>query len=327
MSESTQFVADVCNDMKLDAETERRLKDILYLNLANYELSVKKHELTVQLDETSRIIQLYLTVRRLEGRANATLLRYSRELRTFFTMLNKSIKEITANDIRAYLSYFKEKRNNLAITINGKLCCLKAFFSWCHSEGYTVINPSSNVNLSKTSKVIKQGFTDSDVEKLMNGAKCARDRAIIQTLLSTGCRVSELVSINRSDIDWDNRKVLICGKGDKQRYVYLNEKCIFYLRQYLKERTDDNPCLFISQRHGRLGIRGTETVLKTLGIKVGVSKVHPHRCRRTLATNLLNKGMGLASVREILGHESMDTTLKYAQISKGNVQSDFNKFG
>ena len=155
-----------------------------------------------------------------------------------------------------------------------------------------------------------------------------RDLALVECLYSTGVRVSELTSLNISDIDFKQNCAVVLGKGHKERTVYLSQTAIMYLKKYLEQRTDYNDALFVSKRslHKRLAKSGIENILKKLGAKVNIKNTHPHRFRRTFATNMLKKGMPIEEVKILLGHLKMDTTMLYCCVDNDSVKYTYNKY-
>lgn len=180
----------------------------------------------------------------------------------------------------------------------------------------------------KTPRVVKETFTDEDIERLCDNCTNLRDRAIIEILLSTGVRVGELIRLDIDDINFNEKECIVLGKGDAERIVYFNARCKIHLQQYLDSRTDSNPALFVSLRkpHYRLGINGVEFMLKKLGEKTSVNNVHPHKFRRTLATKAIDKGMPIEQVQKLLGHTKIDTTLQYAMVDEANVKLAHKKY-
>ena len=180
----------------------------------------------------------------------------------------------------------------------------------------------------KEEKVIKYPFTGEELEKLRNGCKNIRNLAIVDFLYSTGVRVSELCELNIKDINFYEGSCIVWGKGSKQREVYLNANAKLHLQEYLTSRTDKNEALFVYDRepYGRLKPQGVETMVRNLGKQCGIHKAHPHRFRRTNATNALNKGMPLEEVKEMLGHSKVDTTLIYCTVSRENVKHSHKKY-
>jgi site-specific recombinase XerD len=155
-----------------------------------------------------------------------------------------------------------------------------------------------------------------------------RDLAIIDMLASTGMRVGELVGLNRADVDFESRECIVFGKGSKERPVYFDARTKIHLKNYLDSRTDDDPALFVSllKPHCRLKISGVEIRLRELGRKLGITKVHPHKFRRTLATRAIDKGMPVEQVQKLLGHVKIDTTMHYAMVNQNNVKLSHRRF-
>lgn len=179
----------------------------------------------------------------------------------------------------------------------------------------------------KSEKKIKKPFSDEELERLRRACTQDRDIALIEFLYSTGVRASELVSLNRSDIDFCEKNAIVYGKGNKEREVYLTATASLYLKEYLENRTDNDDALFVSIRkpYKRLTIAGLERIVKNLGKSAGVENCHPHRFRRTMATNVLRKGAPLEEVKELLGHSKLDTTMIYCTVSRENVKHTHRK--
>lgn len=180
----------------------------------------------------------------------------------------------------------------------------------------------------KKGKVIKEILTDENLEVLRDNCESIRDLAIVELLISTGIRVGELVNLNISDLNFNERECVVFGKGESERVVYFDARTKIHLIEYLNQRTDENPALFVSFRkpYKRLGINGVESRLKNIGFKSNISNVHPHKFRRTLATNAIDKGMLIEQVQKLLGHTKIDTTMHYAMVNQNNVKIAHKKF-
>lgn len=188
-------------------------------------------------------------------------------------------------------------------------------------------SPMEKIKRVKVPRVLKKPFTREDIELLREYAKDIRDRALIEFLLSTGVRIGELCLIDKKDVDFNNKKCVVFGKGQKERTVYFNDITLHYLKKYMAWRTDDNPALFMNLKgNGRLGKSGAERRIRALGNRAGVPKCHPHRFRRTMATNAINNGMPIEQVQVLLGHSSIDTTTIYAIVDSENVQASYRKY-
>jgi site-specific recombinase xerD len=163
---------------------------------------------------------------------------------------------------------------------------------------------------------------------MRDNCKTARDLAMIDLLASSGMRVGELVTLNREDINFNERECVVVGKGNKERLVYFDARTKIHLQNYLEGRTDENPALFVSLKapFDRLMIGGVEVRLRELGKRLNIPKVHPHKFRRTLATTAIDKGMPIEQVQQLLGHQKIDTTMHYAMVKQQNVKLSHRKY-
>lgn len=298
------------------------LKTALYMALQEYEIEKRCTEL-LDLD-TSYIhyMQLFLARKKTEGKSERTINLYKLHLTRMLQNLNMPVDKITENDLFVYLAKYKKDNDVSNAYLDNIRLVFSSFFGWLNAKGYISKNPTAGLEPIKMEKKIKQPFTDEELEKLRRICNQERDLALIEFLYSTGVRVSELVALNRKDIDFYGKNVVVYGKGSKERETYLNAASCLHLKAYLDSRTDDNEALFVSERlpHTRITVAGVEKILRRIGKDAGVEKVHPHRFRRTMATNVLKKGMPLEEVRELLGHTKLDTTMIYCTISKDNVK-------
>ena len=165
------------------------------------------------------------------------------------------------------------------------------------------------------------------MEILRDNCTEPRDLAIIDLLASTGMRVGELVNLNIEDINFEERECVVFGKGDKERKVYFDAKTKIHLMNYLDMRCDNNPALFVSldKPYTRLNISGVEIRVRELGRRLNLEKIHPHKFRRTMATRAIDKGMPIEQVQKLLGHQQIDTTMKYAMVNQSNVKASHRK--
>jgi integrase/recombinase XerD len=213
------------------------------------------------------------------------------------------------------------------VSLNNERRNISAFFGWMADNGYIDRNPVRRIEKIKEKKSVKKPLKDTEIEMLKRHARNdIRTIALIEVLLSTACRVSEVVGMNREDIDGD--EIVVRGKGNKERVVFLNAKALVALDEYLQSRDDDNPALFVSmdEPHERLKASGIEIILRRLGRECGIEKVHPHRFRRTSATQALNKGMDIEQIAQMMGHDSIETTKIYAKSSKENVKASHARY-
>ena len=189
-------------------------------------------------------------------------------------------------------------------------------------------SPARRIHRVKTAKVVIDTYTDEALEQMRDHCENLRDLAIVDMLASTGMRVGEMVALNREDINFTERECVVLGKGNKERMVYFDARTKIHLQNYLDSRTDHDPALFVSLRtpFQRLQIGGVETMLRTLGRRLELPKVHPHKFRRTLATTAIDKGMPIEQVQQLLGHQKIDTTMHYAMVKQQNVKLAHRKY-
>lgn len=272
------------------------------------------------------IIKKYLVAKSIEGCTERTIENYGREAVHFSRFVGKSLLHVTQNDVRDYLSYSKNECGNSDVTLNNKRRYLSSLFGWMMDEELIGRNPISNVKAVRCEKRKKKPFTETDLEKIRNACTNDRDRAIIELLDSSGMRVGELVGLKVLDVDIDARECTVFGKGRKERTCYMSDVAAMYIKRYLDGRGIDSEYLFapLIKTNGerKMTVSSVECMVRKIGERAGVEKCHPHRFRRTMATRNLNRGMPIEEVKELLGHEELDTTLIYASSSKELVKTN-----
>ena len=279
-------------------------------------------------DDDPDLLPVYIAAKRVEGCSEKTLHYYEASITNALESISKPVKQITTDDLRLYLDTYQQRNNAGKVTIDNIRRVLSSFFSWLEDEDYILKSPVRRIHKVKTGKTVKETYSDEALEIMRDHAENIRDLALIDLLSSTGMRVGELVQLNREDIDFENRECIVFGKGDKERKVYFDARAKIHLQNYLAERCDDDPALFVTllKPYDRLKISGVEIRLRELGRKLNIPKVHPHKFRRTLATMAIDKGMPIEQVQHLLGHQSIDTTMVYAQVSQSNVKISHRKY-
>lgn len=260
-------------------------------------------------------IQLFISGKRLEGLSEQTLKGYRIELRSFSKLVSKPADEVTTNDIRNYLGQLKGQKIS---TISGKLSVLKSFFGWLADEEIIAKDPAKKIKPPKKEKRLPKALSVGEFELLRESCRTLRERAMVEVLYATGCRLSELARMNRSGIDWQRMSYRVIGKGNKEREVFFSEKSFYHLRKYLMQRADNVDALFVTQRkpYRRVSNRAIQREIGIIAKRTGLSKkIHPHVLRHTFATDLLNNGADLALVQALMGHEDPSTTLVYTNIT------------
>lgn len=270
----------------------------------------------------------FITAKCVEGCSEKTIKYYDSTIKNALKTLNKPIKQIVTEDLRTYLADYQKNSLCSKVNLDNIRRILSSFFSWLEDENYIMKSPVRRIHKIKTIKTVKETYTDENLEVLRDNCTEIRDLAIIDLLNSTGMRVGELVKLNISDINFNERECVVFGKGDKERKVYFDARTKIHLQNYLDSRNDDNEALFVSllKPFNRLQISGVEIRLRQLGRKLNINKVHPHKFRRTLATKAIDKGMPIEQVQQLLGHQKIDTTLQYAMVNQNNVKISHRKY-
>lgn len=296
---------------------------------------VKKHLASLSIEEDtetetkrSDYLPLFIAAKRVEGCSEKSLRYYESTIRNMLEGIDKQERLITTEDLRCYLDTYQRRGTVSKVTLDNVRRILSTFFSWLEDEDYIIKSPVRRIHKVKTGKTVKETYSDESLELMRDHCDNLRDLALIDLLASTGIRVGELVKLNRTDVDFENRECVVFGKGNKQRKVYFDARTKIHLQKYLAERTDDHDALFVSllKLNSRLQISGVEIRLRKIGRELSMQKVHPHKFRRTLATMAIDKGMPIEQVQHLLGHQSIDTTLQYAMVNQANVKTSCKRF-
>lgn len=335
---------------QINKEDIKAIKDKIFIVLSEYEVQSRCTDIAIIDTSTNEfLIQKFMIAKMAAGRSDRTMKHYRSTLNSILNKINKSIPEITADDIRLYMA-LRERRDGISrVTVLNEWRVLSSFYTWAVNEEIIVKNPMAKVDAPKKQKTKKQAFTEIEVENMRNALTNNRDKCIFEMLLSTGCRVSELAQARLDEIEDD--KILVHGKGAKDRIVYLNAKALLILKLYLAERKDDNPYLFpkmisvlkikkpgVSHKEmkewytnpanvdsGHMDKSSIECVIRKLGRKCGV-KAHPHKFRRTCATWALKHGMPIEQVSKMLGHEDIGTTQIYLDLGEEELHQAHKKY-
>ncbi len=321
-------IAEVLQEMLpyLDNSQMEQLQRVLQHTFWN--CSVEEKQDGEPSEQAPDMVDLFLASKRVEGCSEKTLAYYKATIEASISKIGKQIRHITTEDLRSYLTENQRKRQSSRVTIDNIRRILSSFFSWLEDEDYILKSPVRRIHRVKTSTVIKETYTDEALETMRDNCTELRDLAMIDLLASTGMRVGEMVLLNREDIDFNERECIVFGKGDKERLVYFDARTKIHLQNYLAIRTDTEQALFVSLKapHKRLQIGGVESRLREMGKRLDIPKVHPHKFRRTLATIAIDKGMPIEQLQQLLGHQRIDTTLKYAMVKQSNVKLAHRKY-
>lgn len=321
-----ELIADIEQQMQKDLDNGQleQLHRVLLTCFRQYD--VKRCNDAV--DKDDNLTELFLAAKKVEGRSEKSLNYYKATIEKMLVVIEKSVKHITTDDLRSYLTNYQNEHNSSKVTIDNIRRILSSFFGWLEDEDYIIKSPVRRIHKVKTGKTIKETYSDEELELMRDKCTESRDIAMIDMLSSTGMRVGEMVLLNRDDINFEERECVVFGKGDKERIVYFDARTKMHLKAYLEQRSDDNPALFVSLAapYKRMEIGGIEVRLRKLGNRLGIHKVHPHKFRRTMATMAIDKGMPIEQLQQLLGHQRIDTTLQYAMVKQSNVKISHRKY-
>ena len=325
-----EFIERVKNRLVhvLEESQMQELEMAITICLDVLQLQKECTELSTEVVNNWEYCKRYLQYLIVSGKSKGTIGNYGMHLKLLFEDARKPAQDITDDDLMLHLAKQKYERKLGNRYLDQKRIAFRQFFKWMRKKKYIEENPAELLDPIKYDVKIKKPFSDEEREMLRCACKCERDWALLEFLYSTAARVSEVASLNRADIDFQEKQCLVRGKGGKERMLYLNATAVYHLKKYLDERKDDNPALFVSTRkpHKRIGKNGIEAILRKLGKVAGVVNVHPHRYRRTALTNAANRGMPLQDVQHLAGHASPDTTMIYCSIDTSKVKAEHKMY-
>ena len=312
----------------LNSAQLEELRRVLTHCLSNMEIAEVSSGQEQNNINNEELLNVFIAAKRIEGCSEKTLRYYDMTIRSMTISLQKPMREVTTDDLRGYLAGYQKERGSGKITIDNMRRIFSSFFGWLEDEDYIFKSPVRRIRKIKTEKTIKETFSDEGLELLRDATEEIRDLAMIDLLSSTGIRVGELIQLNREDINFHERECVVFGKGNRERVVYFDARTKIHLLNYLDSRSDSNPALFVSltRPHERLLIGGVETRLREIGKRADIQSVYPHKFRRTLATKAIDKGMPIEQVQRLLGHQQIDTTMKYAMVNQNNVKNSHRRY-
>lgn len=304
----------------------REARDALYVLMDKYEITSRSTELAeLHQDRNEYLLKKFLIAKTVKGLTPRTIEQYKGVLEGCLRKIGKTVDDITGDDIRIYLA-IRQKRDGISkTTADNELRYLKTFFKYLAAEELIKRDPSVKVDGIKREKKRIKVFSDIEVEKMRGAAENDLEKTIIEVLLSTGCRVSELGQIRIDEID--GNKVLIHGKGEKDRIGYLNAKAQVEIEKYLKNRKEGSPYLFPGKtKEGHISNSGIEDLTRRLAKRSGIERANPHKFRKTCATMALRRGMSIEQVSKMLGHEQISTTQIYLDLQESELEQAHKKY-
>jgi integrase/recombinase XerD len=320
-------------DLNIPMETVCVVLDQLDIIAHDYDIQKRCTEVAVYDFSLPELAKNYLVTKTVEGLSESTLYNYKRLLEIFFQTTKKIPEHIRTEDITYFLYWYKKRNPDREISdrsLDKVLDTLKSFFKWSFDRDYIKRNPAAVIRPIKYEKKIQDHLTDVELEKVRRACITSKEKAIVELFFSTGCRVAEVANMKLSDINWDNRTVTVFGKGKKQRIAFLNVRSCFTLQEYIEHyRKGSSEFLFVSDRkpHGQMHNSGIEKIVNNIAVRANIEKnLTPHVFRRTVATHMLEKGASIQDIQKILGHEKIETTLRYAKVNMKQVQETHRKY-
>lgn len=305
---------------KASRQIEKQLMDIL----DGYQIATKFHNSSGGPDNSHQLIDAFIAAKTAEGLAKSSITLYRNRLTRLYEDTGVPIKKMNADHLKDYIA--SEIDRGLAkVTVNGFERTVWQFFKWLHEEGLIPKNPTRNIKVVKALYEQREAFTGTEIELIKEACTSDKQRAMIHFLLTTGCRKGELISVNINDLDFRNLKLEVTGKGDKTRTVYFDDVTAMWLQRYLKKRKDQHPALFLAKGGKRYTDNAITQMFLRMSEKTGIH-IFAHRFRHTLAQTLLDRGMRIEEVQQILGHEKIETTRRYCHASQRNTENSYRKY-
>lgn len=318
------IISELGNINNLDSSTTNILRSIL----DKYDVFLIDQYSKIQSD-LKECVKLFLNIKRIDGLSQTTLKTYTCEIGQFINSMNKPIDSITTNDIRKYLSCIQNNKQYKKTTINNKITVIRSFFDTMLAENIIQSDPSARIkNLKVNISSLRNALTAEELEKLRDVCKTRKEQCFIELLYSTGCRISEIVEAKPSKINWQERSLVVHGKGDKYRKILFSVKCKLYLKEYFKDRKGDADGMFLGDHypHEPMTKSGLEKLMNRISSRIDTNeRISCHRLRHTIASDLLSRSGNIAVVSKLLGHANIKTTSVYIHTSDEEIKSVYNK--
>ena len=312
----------------MEKEQIREVDMALTVLFQRYDVSERCTELALMNEQSNdKILNTYIASMRLEGHSEHTLEQYSDAVRKLLQDIPKDFSEIRTNDVRYHLARYQSTHKVSAVTVDNKRRFLSTFFAWLTAEEIIPKNPMLRIKRIKQKQTDKKPFSAAEMEKIRDSLQTVKEKALVEFLLSTGCRVSEVANLQIGNIDFRAGECVVLGKGNKERVIYLNVACQSAIEDWLTVRSTsgaaDPYALFITRKHTRVTKDGVHYMIKKRLTAAGLdsSKYSAHKLRHTAATLMLQNGVDVRTLQEILGHEHLNTTQIYTHVSSDSLKS------
>lgn len=323
-----ELISDVTGALvsKLDQDGLEAVSHEMVVALKDYQVTRNVTQLVKYDGANEMLLKRYKACLIIEGKSPKTIDAYTRIAKKLFQTLQRNYTDMTVSDLRYYLAYEKS-RGVSNQTLENTRVMISAFFSWMLNEDLIIKNPCRTIGPIKCEQKVKNPFSSVEIDALRSACRTNKERAIVEVLLASGVRVSELCALKVTDVDFDTLAVTVReGKGSKQRITYINDLACKHLVQYLTSRNFNGDYLFYNKRKEPMNAGGIRHLLNVISERAGVTNVHPHRFRRTFATNFANRGMEIQEIGKLLGHTSLNTTLKYVYTSEAKIRASYQRY-
>lgn len=311
---------------QMDPEQLELTVDTITQILKDYDVAKASTEIVPYNGVNSMLLNAYCGCLMIGGKSEKTIAQYRRTAEKLASFSNKTFLDIGVYDIRLFLGS-ERQRGVSGRTVENTRANLSAFFQWLLQEDHIAKNPCMNIAPIKYPDKVRLPFSTVEIDNLRHACRTTKERAIVEMLLATGVRVSELTGLLVNDVDLNSMSVHVTrGKGNKERTTYMNDLAKTHLQTYLAHRDNESQHLFLNNQKKPLSAGGVRHILKELGKRAGVSNVHPHRFRRTFATGLANRGMEIQEIKKLLGHSDINTTLEYVYTSDAKAHASYLKY-
>ena len=310
----------------VDAETANNVLDVLTYELRGYNVEEITTEVVPYEGDNEKILKSFLACLVVEGKSKGTIKVYGYSIRNLFAFLgNKRYDSITTYDIRAWLASIKMSGCK-GTSVRNQRCFIMPFFSWLYNEGLIEKNPCVSIKPIKVPQEEKEAFSSEDIDTIRSNCKKPVERAVVEILLASGLRVAELCNLRVEDVNFDELTVRVKGgKGGKDRTTFITPVAKKYIILYMQSNPKKSAFVFTTKRGGAYSTAGITKITKQLTKVCGIH-IHPHRFRRTLATDLARKGMPIQEIQKLLGHTSIETTRTYIETQTDKVESSYRQF-
>jgi len=324
----TQLISDVTGALitRLEPEDVEVVSDEMLIALRDYQVTRNVTDLAIYEGYNEKILQKYVACMMIEGKSPKTIAAYERIVKKLFLTLRKDYTDMTVSDLRYFLA-LEKNRGISNRTLENTRVQISSFFTWMLNEDMISKNPCRPIKPIKYEDKVRLPFSTIEIDAIRSACRNYKERAIVELLLSTGVRVSELCALCISDINFDTMTIKVReGKGSKQRTAYMNDLAKKHLLNYLEHRNCNGGYLFYNKKKQPLNPGGVRHILNTIGDRASVDNVHPHRFRRTFATGMSNRGMEIHEVSKLLGHVNINTTMEYVYTSDERVHISYMKY-